>query len=1302
MANIRLISATVIDSTHISARFTAKLNPQLQTTNTSIVSDTPGVESPVVLDIDVLSDTLTIRCQPLIAQASYVITFSSTDDAKFSSLNGDAALLNDPSSNTAYLLGPVEESNPVKDSIKNLFKNNVYQLEDGSTVSKYIDSISLALSKALYTIGQTKSDNYLSFLVKDELKTRGTGPFDRLSEEGAYEILRVGTNPTSSHFSGKIKVASFPDHLYSLLATPYSESLTTSNEDITRSFNLKTLTVNTSKSPVSKIVSITFIYNSILPPYKYDISTLGYQIKDSRYDPEFAFTYITLANNQFRLSSKVIGKTGFSLEDIASINIDYEFKNDGISIDPTSLSIFSTLPSGRENLPPLENIFNLAHAPILKANGLPALLGDVQFIDPNAIPTSNAHHPAFLYEIFFRFEQLPSRPGEYAVDYQTGNVYVYGQDSGQTGTGNYPPVASYYYQHIYQDEIDYVYEEDERELSALPNGNLTEAPVSIIYNYEQAFIKGTDYTAEVHKESLSERVENRITALNTIEPLNFPITNVFRIYNETSGEIYQLQRWTDTKVFFNYQTPPRIEHISGEKVSFDLVSNETLFVSSIINVSPTRQIYHINLENNAIIASSEDATARIGNSSVVFSELSTFNVERYWDSESSQSQNLSKLNSLGEYQIDYINGVIYVLVSSSQDLSIGTVSYRRGYIRSQKIHITSIQDIYFKFFTSAEKIRSLRYAEFSDSLILPSVFDKTDESHLTDTLPYQLANKLVSVFEDGYFVSGVKDYIKNLRGVFERQDLINSTTPINFISSATFNGKVITVNPVQHQEYHAVEHDGSGFFITAGTNLPYLSPQITRTITVKRLSDSVSLWNGAGTIEVGNPFKLRLPGINSPAIGQPVIITYSYEIQDLSRVIVDYSRGDYLIDYSYLADEILISYEYGDNVLNFAKSTSVEPGNNYYVSYRAGALRQALLQNFGTLIDIPILNNLNVDFERERYRDALMAAMQSFTKGPTLLSLRNIVESITHSPPEILESNSLNWALGSSILSPEKADITGNLQLLSGRHGTGVLISEANESLSFPVASNLKIEEGTLEMWITPQWNGIDNQADLVVSIAKDSDVISDRSIFIGPTEEHPKSLGGVFVINGDKEFPVGVPNKNKNGIYLYLDSDPSGLFNRWKVDVVDDGYSDGYDGYISTASYIVNIQTYGKFYDVKRDPSSLTVSGRITSSAHEINFKIPISSFVEEGITFTADYEHYLFDFGNSDPELNIGYTIKIPQFIENSEDYIISEDGEVLLSESGIPIIAESTLPEDLGDYIITESGETLITELGDLLIL
>ena len=244
VANLRLINVSVIDSTNISAKFTETLNEEINASNISLSSQTPGVLDASVVSVSVSGDTLNIIVQPLIPQAAYYIIFTSSDQVLFNSLNGDAIILNDGVTNRQLIFGPIDSSNPVQEYLINFLRKNVYNLESPSIISDYIKGLSLILSKALYDIRQTKNENYLSSLVIDELKTRGPGAYDRLNEEGAYEVLRVGTTPTKSPVQLITNLPSFPAYPVSLQAENFSENLTTSFSNTVGTFNINNFTIN--------------------------------------------------------------------------------------------------------------------------------------------------------------------------------------------------------------------------------------------------------------------------------------------------------------------------------------------------------------------------------------------------------------------------------------------------------------------------------------------------------------------------------------------------------------------------------------------------------------------------------------------------------------------------------------------------------------------------------------------------------------------------------------------------------------------------------------------------------------------------------------------------------------------------------------------------------------------------------------------------------------------------------------------------------------------------------------------------
>jgi hypothetical protein len=1232
MANLRLTSISVVNSSNILATFSASLNEDIGVSNIQIVPQTAGVATPSALLVTIVGNSINITTQPLVPLAAYFITFLSTATQLFNSLNGEAVILNDGVTNRQLIIAPLASDNPIQQYLTNFLRGNVYNLDTPSVVSSQIQGLSAILSDTLYDIRQCGNENYLSFTVTDEAQTRGPGPFDRLDEEGAYEVLRVGLDPTGQNsVSNTTAVASFPNYPVSLASTNYTESLTpATNNDNIATLNLENLTLNLSKQFVIILNSVVFLY-STSQSYTYNIEEYGYQILNSEYDPNYAFTYLQLANNQIILSENVLNDPLFSTENITTVQVNYQYKDSGKIVDPTSLMIDSVLPSGREIVPPIENMFTLMHAPIVTSADVIGSIGNVTFIDPNALPGSGTPHPAFLYEVQFSLNYLPSTPGEYAVDYTNGNVYVFGAST-MDGTGPYPPLASYLYRQTYVSGVDYVYDVDSLDLVSLPYGSLVNSPANINYNYEQVLSQGIDYQADTHIEVLSEAVQNRLIALNAIQPLNFPVTDVFRIYNQTTGEIYSVLRWTNNTIYFNYVNAPNIVNETGERVSFQDILNEILFVSS-STPSGGNNIFQMYLANNNIIAATQDCIASSVNTSAYFSNTNIFAKELFFDASLGDAANNTRLQNIGDYQIDYVNGVVWVVVPPTQTYAIGTISYKRGYIEPEFPHVITVDNIYYRFSVLSQITKTFNYINFSDGSILPASFDVSNEEFFmgNTSLPYTILGGQIGEFQNATFTPGVTNNVNYVRGLFEYQDILNNTIPVNFASATTVNGMSIAVAPLQFTEYHSVQYDVDGYYILANTNLLYQSPNITSNYSVIRLSGGSQLY-ASGNIVLGTPFRLNLT-LNSPHVGDAIVLTYSYTINDLSRIVVDYNKGDLFVDYSYLADEIIISYEYGDNVLDFGQSSALATGDSYYVTYKAGALRDALLANFGSLINITQLNSLDVSFNRERYRDALMAAMHSFTAGPTVASMSSLVDTIVHTPPQIIEAAFNSWSLGSSLLNPQSIATQGSFNLVPVKYNNGVTVDTSGQTIKFPVSSNLKLEQGSLSAWVKPEWNGIDNEAELSIKILKNGIPLPAESIFIGVGARHPQPLDGYApVILNSGSNVVGIPNKSRDGVFIYYAPDYSGNFNRWYLDVLD-GYNDGYDGYAK--NYNIVVTTSGNFYDVKSTVfPQPPPTDRIFSGTNSLTYTINTSgtSNVAQGITFVADNHHYLFDFGKTE----------------------------------------------------------------------
>ncbi len=301
-------------------------------------------------------------------------------------------------------------------------------------------------------------------------------------------------------------------------------------------------------------------------------------------------------------------------------------------------------------------------------------MGGVIFNDPNT-NTGDAH-PAFKYEVPFRFDALPSSPGQYSVDYATGTVYVYGSDLENNGTGAYPPLATYKYRLTYQFDIDYSYDSDLRDLVALPTGSLVEQAGTIDFSYEEVLVPGVDYEANLHSEELTERIGNNLIAFNALRTKNGPITNVFRVYNETSGEIYTINRWADDKIYFRFNTAPRVLTEVRERATFQVISNELLFVHTTTTNPSNTRIFKIFLNNNRIVSQSEDGIASFVNTSLILSDANVFSREIWYDKSVSETINLNRLITIGDYMVEYQNGIIYCAVSNNSVLEIGTANYK--------------------------------------------------------------------------------------------------------------------------------------------------------------------------------------------------------------------------------------------------------------------------------------------------------------------------------------------------------------------------------------------------------------------------------------------------------------------------------------------------------------------------------------------------------------------------------------------------------------------------------------------------
>lgn len=1219
MENLRIIGFTVIDESNVDIYFSHPLSKYLNKNNVQISSEDGRVPNPEIKNIYISENKLTVNCQPLTPLYSYYFLAKSIPDSPFNSSNDIARLVEDNVSNKYLFLGPVETDNLIKSSLKNYLRGSIYNIDnEASVVSKHIDNLSLNLSRALVDINQAKNDNYISFDIENEKKTRGSGPFDRLNEEGAYELTRLSFSPSANR-AQKLYKTLFDANIFSLQWEETSDTCTPGTEDEKLIFNTNTLILNLNQNPIIKVKSISMILNNSSVSYTYDINKFGYEVLNSKYFKYKSFNNTSLKENQIKLNFDFLKDVQFSVEDIISVNIIYDYKNISRIIDKSSIKIFSSNKINYETLPPIKNVFNLKHAPIINdSNEIPKING-AEFHNLYDL-NSNQKHPAFQFEMEFNPSALPFSPGQYSIDYATGTVYVYGGQNLNNGTGEFPPVISYNYQFSYEENLDFTIDFNSFDLSPLPFGNLIDNVAFISFEYEeQNLVIDKDYVADLHKEVLNETVNNKLFAVNGIKTNYFPITNVFRIFNQTSGEIYTIDRWEKDRVYYNYINPPTINKVSYERTEFDKINNENIYLTSVLTNTNSDQIIKILLKNSQIVSATDDSIASSINTSLTLSNADIFINEKYFDKNIDYSNSLNKLLNIGDYCVDYAAGIIYLNCFNIPS-SFGTASYKYNSIKTNNKHVLSVEDIFYQK-TPLEKVnKNFSYDYFTDDLILVSNLDISDEKYLNNqsNLPYQLVNDKISVIDNFVISNHLSNDLKFIRGVFSYDDLSNNSYPINFGNHVDDN---LIVQPIEKIIFDTVYFDGSHYYVNTDISADYLSSDITYTFEVIRTSDNASLWDGGGIIIPGKPIKLQLSGFNTPNLNDSVKIKYSLKINNLSRLIVDYNKGDLYVAYSYLQDEIIINYEYGDNSIDFRKTNKISEGQTYYVSYKAGALRSGLYSNFGNLLNIDELSNFDPDFDRERYRDALNAALGSFLQGPTIAAIKNIGKNISHAVPEIKEDLFEGWSLGNSLLSPEKIISKGNFKQLPGKFKNGVLINEKDQVIKLTANSNLKIEEGTFECGIIPHWNGIDNQSELSFEIKKGNSIISDYDVFVGNDESHPTIIANKFKINKNSIIH-GKPEMNKDGIFIYYDKDISEKFSRWYIEII--------DGYVSPNSpqYDIKIESNGTFYDTKL-LTNTSSNCKITTGLNKLTIRANADITANHRITFISNIENYIFDYG-------------------------------------------------------------------------
>jgi len=1227
LAIVRINKITV---SSMEILFSDEIDQNIGIANVSITSQIDSVANPEIISVAVENDLVSITFRPLFPNVQYKIIFSSTDEQPFQTINGDR-ITEDGNRNSLFFSSPGEDENVIRDTMLNNI-SVIYETEEPSVVRTVITGIANEFQKSSDALQTVKSANYISVDVADERLIRDDGPIDKFANGGVYEVLRVASVPTGSSVAGSIefndaRIQGFQVNattivnsvIGSLTEDPISlQAIETINERVTDDAELNNffdgMLIKVANRPVIQVISVTLIRDNVLIPY--DIETFGYTLLDNRYDTLSASRNVNLSDQEIELSlSSLTGQPGgFLLPKVGDeIRISYVHKRLGRDITTDSVQLSTIKNVVRELTPATITKFSLKHAPIVASNDEIPVSDGVVFLNTQAAddqPPFATIHPAFTREIRFSLSRLPARAGEYSVNYETGEVFVFGADQNNDGTGDDPPVANYTYRQIFTNNLDYTFNSDRDELAVKSIRNISGIDAKISFDYEDTFAEGEDYRFLSHIEALNERVENRLIEDLKIQTKNFPVTDVFRIFNETTGEIYTPVRFNDNSISFTGRKVPRQRDITRERATFARIPQETLLVSDELENTIGLKIFKIELENRGITDNQGRFIGANFDSSVLFSDTSIFINEMFYEDDlfDSVDVNLDRLEQEGDYLIDYNNGIVYVAVSDEQNTNIGDVTYQYKSIQTRNKHILRAYNIYRSSSVLRPNIRDYTIGAISDSSVDIVNLEEVGERFI-DGNPSRVV--IVGSYqngEDGITTDGIAIFTSNT-AVFTTDDLqrtliVGSSTQ-SPVEEATITG-IINSHQVTVDIPFAVTNTGRVW------NVVDLSEDAEKIITLG--NDILSVKNIYLVGQLGTVPASELDGyfdISRDSIdGNTILLGEDNPLSVGDAVIVNYNYGEVYIDYRHLQDELLISYEYGNNSLDWSISDSLAPEEEYFVTYRYGALREPLLANFGALTQIPELTTFSPNLDRETYRSVVGGTLQSFIEGPTIPSIERLVESFTDVTPNINEAAFNNWVLGRDNLHLRDVEISNGTLFDIGRYDNGVVV-EGDKNVRVPALAHFRLNEGTLETWVRPDWKGLANDASLTFDIAINDEADAEQ-VFIGFSSTNPAQIP--FTLNIDDPSVFGEPAniEDEVGYFIWFDEFANTWNMRWRGSLTE------YHSFTGT------ITTTGEFYNVKNpvgeDGYEINeITDTITSSIKTIRFEATIDAH-EDGAGNSID----------------------------------------------------------------------------------
>jgi hypothetical protein len=1294
---LRPVSFSLPSSTELRVVFNDKLSESLNKNNFLIESVSGNIGGLSVRRTEVFDNYVIITTSPQVAGNFYTLYLKDAEDSRFMSDSG-VPLVNDDVSRALFFVG-LKKYNPARDR---MYYNvpKTYNLEN-SNINNIISVQAEEVFQAQKDLGKVLSNNYISASVDNERRTRSSGATDRLLNEGVYKVSRVAKErngqlifrrlnySADSGISRHSEVPNYPISLQEIYVEEEEVSLGSTDS------SFEGFLLNLPNNNVIKVVKVTHIkaddsedcYGDI--GAQYSINTCKYSLLTNKYDPVYAFEDSSLNSNQVLLSA-----FGNIDEPILGdkIIISYLYKDQGIRVNRESIEAYNIVNVESESVPTNIVRFFLENAPVVNSyNEIPERDG-VSFLSNR---NSSGLPEAFLRELVFNSSKLPSEPGEYAINYATGEVIVAGIDEVGQGTGSTPVLASYLHRNVFSNNLDYYIEDDD--IIAAGSRSMAGESVSIDLNYEKIYVEGVDYIAPCHTEVFNEHVENNFESAFVVRAKNTPVTDVHRIFNQTTGEIYRPLYHTSDEIHFSGKRSPEIKterneaaqfmktdgegqspsgdfvcpsffmkikaNASNSNISFspgipsELISENSTdyFVRStgllggdevsdlqvrffgqpdsngLINsfalsatasapslgeeVTLGTRVLRFELENELILSKSLDSVGSYVNSSVKLDDKSMFKREKYFehmtnpanlrDSEDASIiktvyegnseiffENISRLRRVGDYCVDHYNGTIYVAVGAKKDYSPIKLGYSYGKIDNFNKNIISLTGAYKKI-TSADSelsanivynnlINAAEYSSITDlelSLVLQqdgvisldldanmketctvlsdytvlsphiisetrgvydialisgsnlssanldnrvediasdlakktvlnggaNLFDRKNMSYSENVIDLKIHKRIRARSKDDKLIVSVEDkdfggiyeirHVKTGEVVFDEKLNIDKIPGLDIVFSNLVTDEEAYIDirsginlSVIDDEDFVLDSSGNRFEIISADTV--LSRIFVRSPAVNNVEAKYPVLGDAKVV-VKATVEYHEDGVdiimpNDSFVGSGDIIALSY-VQGFipspnTKVAIDCSHGSVYINYLYVYDDVYVSYEYGDNEIDWSISNEINEGEEYYVSYKYGASRKALRDNFGVLTKIPYFQRFPLEADREVYRDGLQGVMNAFSNGAMKPSFETLVESFTDIKPNIEEAFFGSWILGRDNLTPEEIRAKGALAFRPCKFSEGIYIDK-DTVVSAPALSNLNLDEGTASAWVSPDWAGIDNDATLTVDI---------------------------------------------------------------------------------------------------------------------------------------------------------------------------------------------------------------------------